>query len=200
MQINHPPYCLGIEGGSGCGKTTYLALAMKSSKFPATCRFVFDHVGALIERLGIRPAYTKEGLTAQIASGWVVFNPSKMFLDDVVAVNWFANFAYVASSALPGRKCFVVDELQDLAETQSPYYLKRVFNRGRNVGLDVAYITQSFGEVVGVLVKQTKEAVTFKVECEKAHHYLRKRGFNVKHVLALPKGHYIARNLLTGAM
>jgi len=200
VQVNHRPYCVGIEGGSGCGKTTFLARLLLSPRTPATCRFIFDHVGALTARLGKRAAFTLDGLKAQLPTGWVIFNPSREFTDDVEAADWFARFAMVASDALPGRKIFAIDELQDLAETSATKNLKLVFNRGRNVGLDVAYITQSFAEVDRTLTKQTKEAVTFKVECEGAHHWLRKRGFNVAAVLALPLGHYIARNLVTGGM
>lgn len=198
MQINHAPFRLGVAGLSGSGKTTYLARFLLSPRTKATCRFVFDHVGALTVRLGKPAARDVASLLGQIATGWCVFDPRRAFGDDVAAAEWFAGFAFVASGSLPGRKLFVVDELQDLAEKKAGPLLGQVWNRGRNVGLDVAYITQSFGEAARTLVKQTTEAVTFNTSCEASLYRLRKWGFDVDAVQRLPRGSYLARNLMTG--
>ena len=87
---------------TGSGKTTFALRYLLN--VPAACRFVFDDLGQVAARLGLRQAGTAAGLEAALASRWVVFNPHRMFPGQVVeAFAFFCQWAF-AQLAQHGKR------------------------------------------------------------------------------------------------
>jgi len=199
MMTGHNPHRLAIVGASGSGKTTYLTRFL--ARAPASCRFVYDPEGELAQRLG-QFSHTDAGALARAtASAWCIFDPSAMFPgNNAAGFDYFAKFAFHASSVIPGRKLWVCDEVQKFCPPSRPlpHGAALIFDTGRRWGLDVAVISQAPQRAHGDARNQFTELVCFNLIDPKAREWALDFGLSTDPINLRP-GQYIARNLKSGA-
>src|SRR5579872_1082484 len=109
-----------IAGKSGSGKTTFAFRYIFN--YPAACRFVFDQQGRDGPRIasfmpGVRPCYTANELEAALATRCVVFNPTRMYPEDIThrkGFDFFCRWVYDASRRAGGKKFLLINEINQL--------------------------------------------------------------------------------------
>lgn len=193
MQLDHRPFRLGVFGGSGTGKTTYALRFLANTEF--RCRFIFDaDDGELATRLGLKAARTPDELDAAVASGWVCFDPWDMFTDPEIALRFFCTWVFATCEHLPGRKVFVVDELQEYTTPHKvPEELARLVRRGRRRGLDSVFISHSPGELHNAVRSQLTEVVCHLMVDDTALEWPARFGIDPEEIRALPPFAFICR-------
>jgi len=203
MQLDHNRHGLVIAGRSGSGKTSYLARYLRGA--PAQVRFVFDPDGPLTMRLGAHSsaiAWDPVGMVDRLGSGWVIFNPSRMFPgDNRAGFDFFARWAWNVSGKMRGRKIFASDEIQKyVPPTGAPGEgCALVWDTGRQHGLDSAVIAQGGNRVHELIRAQTTELVTFQLVSRRGLEWPGDLGLDLKELQALGKGEFIAFDLEGGA-
>lgn len=199
LHLKHESWKVGITGSSGCGKSTFGLRLLSGAK--ARCKFIFDHKGEFSLRLGIPPVTSVAGLAAAAASPWCLFQPHAMFkgrLPD--AFLFFCDFAYEVAGDLPGRKLFVVDELQLFTSTNhlAPE-VAAIWEDGRIRGLDAVWHSSQVNIVHNRIRNQTTEVVTFNQADGTALAWLQEFGFDPAAVRGLPRGRYLSMGRYGGA-
>jgi hypothetical protein len=195
QRIGHRRFQLGVFGGSGSGKTEYACRFLACA--PASCVFIFDPDGEFSDRMNIHPARTTFELDAAIRSGWCAFDPHTMFSGELESgLEYFCKLALAAGARLPGRKLFVVDELQWYVTGHTiPKPLKILVQSGRRVaGLDCVWIGQQPNELHNTIRSQLSEVVAFQITDPTALEWLKKWGFDIEAIRALPSHYFICRN------
>lgn len=191
----------------GTGKTT------QAYKLIADCDhdyiFVFDHDGQFAQRNKTRVCNSSAEILREIKrSGFVVFNPSELYLAKVrdpklsdkqkeralhsVAV-WFCRYVFEIVTALPGKSLFFCDELQKLTGFFNPW-LTAILEEGRNRALDFGCCTLHLGAIDLRVRNQFNVRYVFKIEERGALKYLAENGFDAAEIVALPKFHFIKRD------
>ena len=198
MQLDHCSTKVLVVGLSGTGKTTFWTKFVRN--YRAQTKFIFDHEGEFALRNRCHAATTAESLDAAVHSGWVVFDPGKMFPGATPeAFSFFADYAFAVSQRIKGIKLFACDELQKLAGTNTVTPpIASVLETGRRYGLDFAGICQAPNLVHGRIRNQMTEVVAFRTIDRNALAFLSDAGFDPEAVSKLPNHHYIARNTQTG--
>jgi hypothetical protein len=193
MQLDHSAYRLGIFGASGTGKTSFALRFLANT--PATCRFIFDaEDGELSQRLGLTPCTTPDELDAAVSTGWVCFDPWGMFTDGEPAIRFFSTWAFEVSERLPGRKFFVVDELQGFCSGHKvPDELAALVRRGRRRGLDSVFLSHSPGELHNSIRAQLTEVVCFLMTDPLALEWPAAFGFDPEEIRSLEPYRFVAR-------
>ncbi|HYG23380.1 MAG TPA: hypothetical protein VEH04_11405 [Verrucomicrobiae bacterium] len=194
MQLNHPRFHLGIFGGSGTGKTEYGLRFVANAK--SRCVFLFDAEGEFSERMKIPPARTVFELDEAIRKGLVCFDPHIMFPGDLEgAIDYYATLTLAASSRLPGRKFFVVDELgQYVTGSAIPRSLKTLVQTGRRYGVDGVFIAQQPNTIHNTIRVQLSEVVCFQLTDDRALEFPAAFGFDVAAIRKLGPHRFICRN------
>lgn len=193
MQLDHAAYRLGIFGASGTGKTSFALRFLANTA--ASCRFIFDaEDGELAHRLGLTPCTTCDELDAAVSTGWVCFDPWQMFTDPEMAIRFFAKWSFEAAERLPGRKFFVVDELQGFCSGHRvPDELAVLVRRGRRRGLDSVFLSHSPGELHNSIRAQLTEVVCFLMTDPLALEWPSAFGFSADEIRALEPYRFVAR-------
>lgn len=193
MQIHHEAFTVGIFGSKGSGKTTYALRFLANT--PARMRFIFDYDGEFAERLGLPWIGDKEEFAGAFESGWLCFNPHRMFADnEVAAFDFFCDLALRYSRAMDGRKLVVIDELMRyVSPNKVPKALKDIVWIGRRCGLDGVFLAQQPNQLHNLIREQLTEIVTFRTFTENSLDTLREFKFDVKEVENLPPHAWIAR-------
>lgn len=158
-----------IAGVSGSGKTTFALRHMVNAKGVA-CRFVFDFKPEFGQRLGLSTASTARELEEDIASGWVVFNPHRMFpgrLED--AFRFFCAWVFAVSKRGRGRKILYVDEAWLFCSpNRLSSELATCIQAGRMEGLELVWMTQRPHKLNEAIVGQCTELVCFTLRSDLA--------------------------------
>lgn len=201
MQIHHKAFKLLITGKSGTGKTTYFTKFIFASKYERI--FIFDHQGELSLVMGETPLFTVEELVSAVErkSRFILFDPSRLFPGEThQAFNFFCEWCYEVSNALPGEKIFACDELQKMVGTSDmPWELALLLETGRRAGLDAVFISQQPNIIHNRIRNQLCEIVTFQHIDANAIKWLEEAGMNGEEIRNLPMHHWKCRNLETGA-
>ena len=194
MQYGHKAQLVGIFGSQGSGKTTWALRFLANS--PAKVRWLFDYEGEFADRLNLTPCRTPEEIAQAIATGWVCYDPEAMFPDDdEAALCFFCELAFKYSEAMPGRKIFVVDELQDyITSHRVPRQLRNIVRRGRRRGIDCVFMAQEPNSVHNLIQGQLTEVCCFQTITDNALAFLKEFGFDPAEVAALPEFRWICRN------
>ena len=197
LMLHHDPTKILAVGMSGCGKTRWANEFIIKSRYQSY--FIFDHDRQFSTRNGLTPAMTIAQILPQVKQGFVVFDPSEMFSDTKVALEWFAQYAYRMSERLPGTKLFFCDELQDLTGTHDvSEYVRRVLVSGRNRGLDFLACSLQYNMVHNSIRGQCTQTIAFKTEEKLALSALTERGFKAEEIAQLKPGEYVQRDGRTG--
>ena len=131
-----------ICGKSGSGKTT-LAFQRLNRQPGVRCRFIFDDRGQAAHRLNRPAAATALELEKSLASGWVIFNPWRMFDDSKAAFRFFCEWVYEVSKRGRGRKMFFVDEVwQHVNPNGIPPEFANIVQAGRVEHIQLITATQ----------------------------------------------------------
>ncbi|MCU0770854.1 MAG: hypothetical protein MUE94_03660 [Verrucomicrobia bacterium] len=199
VNLSHKPSKLLITGCSGSGKTTF-AMRYLLGKV-AGPKFIFDHEGEFALRLKTPSCRSPQEMFDALPSGWVLFDPCRMFPGDLEAgFRFFLEWAFNVSTKLGGNKLFACDELQKLVGTaKCPWELALVLETGRRHGLDTLMITQQPNLIHNRVRNQTTEVVTFRQVDKAAVGYLEDLGFDAERIRKLCPGSYLLRNLQNGA-
>lgn len=194
LQLSHTAHKLLVTGKSGHGKSTYWLRSLLGTK--ARVKFIFDHKGEVCARLGCKPCFGPRDLAAAVPTGWVIYQPAKMFPGRPdKGFLFFCELAYDLSQSIPGTKLFACDELQQWIDTNSiPIEFGQVIYDGRIRGLDASLISSEPHAIHNRVRGQITEVAAFRTEEENALAWLSKRGFDVERVKLLPPGHFICRN------
>lgn len=196
--FTHRPTKVGIFGNSGYGKSQYqLRLALASR---AHYKFVFDHKREFETLAGAIPCSTTAEIDAAVPTGWIVFNPHRLFPGKLPeAFDFFCDYSWQCAEALGHTKLFVADELALLTEGSKPQPLCRIMEDGRSVALDCAMTSHGPNALHNRIRTQFTEIVTF---CQKSAPALevmeREYNFDPLKVSGLDRGEFIAQNLETG--
>ncbi len=209
---NHllPLYLTLVCGASGFGKTTFVFIYLLNSG--AACRFIYDDQGRdgrRLAALGIKVCYTAQELEAALATRWVVFNPSRMFPDDISGIKgfrFFCDFVYNACCRGPGKKYLVINEGWRFQDRDNiPPEFAKIALAGREEDIEIVLCTSVPQELNTALTQQCTELVCFKcgesVEGQRVDPALAKiqqLGIPADRVRALAKGQFIALNRQSG--
>jgi GTPase SAR1 family protein len=200
MQISHSPTKILVSGNSGSGKSTFATAYLLNSRH--TYKFLFDQEGECQERLGFAAAYDADGLTEQLEQGWVIFDPSEMFPEDLdQGLEFFCQWVFSVKRAIndedkdAGRPfstaLFFTDELQNLVETHSvPRGLRKILEQGRRQGIDSLIVTQQPNIIHNRTRNQITEIVAFSQVDENAVKFLEDQRFDGDQVRSLEVGHW----------
>lgn len=198
MQLDHPACRVGIFGSSGTGKTTFAERYLRGT--PAGVRFIFDREGEWSKRLGVPQVGNVVRMPDALRTGWVLFDPDTMFEgrhED--SLEFFADWTLQVCKRIPGRKIFVVDELQLLITGHKiGRHTMTVIQTGRRYGLDFLLISQAPNLIHNSVRGQLTEVVLFRLTDELALEFPESVGISPDRVRALPDYHYISLNTKTG--
>jgi len=192
-----------ICGMSGSGKTTFAFRHLFNTG--AACRFVFDHQGRDGPRIasfvpGVQPCYTAAELEVALATRWVVFNPCRMFPGDMTfqkAFAFFCQWVYDASRRAPGKKFFLVNEINQLQDRENiPDQLSQIVLAGREENIELVCCAQEPHFVHSAITGQSSELVCFRLDESRALRKIESMGLSGNEVQALPLGSFISLDRL----
>lgn len=195
------PCGLLATGRTRSGKTSFIIRYLLNAV--CACRFVFDFDGQVSYRLGIRSAKTASELEDALDDRWVVFDPRRMFPDDLQsAFEFFCDWVFNASCRGPGRKMFVVDEVWKYCTPNSiPKELARISQTGRVEDIELILATQLPHRINASLTQGITEVVSFALEGHLGLNFLRDEFMMpAEDIRTLEAGHFVARNTLSGAV
>lgn len=187
-----------ICGRSGSGKTEFALRYLVNSA--AVVRFVFDPDGQMSARLNLDAASTPEELEEDLASGWVVFDPTAMFTGRRAdALRFFSRWAWTASERGPGRKILLVDEVWKYCNPQGiPQELAECVQDGRVRGLEMVVATQTPNRLHASIANEVTELVSFRLGADSVADAIRQYGADPARVMRLAPGQFVAWNIEEG--
>lgn len=198
MNLAHRPTKILVTGKSGSGKSTFASRFLLN--VDARVRFIYDHQGEFSLRFKVAPAVDAEGIARQLASGWVFFDPSRMF-PGKSSEGWdfFCDFVFEVSQQTPGRKLLFCDELQMLMSRSTlPDEFASVLETGRRYELDLLLVAQQVNLLNNRVRNQLTEIVSFTQTDRTALDWLEDSGFDPGVLRSLPAGQYVDRRLSLG--
>ena len=197
--FKHRPEKVLFSGMSGMGKTTLWEKMVRENK--ARTKFVYDHEGEFSIRFDQPSVDSEQGLIEATArGGWVIYDPVEMFPGCAEeGLNFFADYVFIVSKHLEGKKLFCCDELQKLTDPNiKPKELVALLQTGRRLKVDFYGITQGPNEIHNRLRTQITRVYTFHLDEKNAIQPLAERGFDGDAVRALRPGEYLWRDFYSG--
>lgn len=198
LNLAHDPTKIIAVGKSGMGKTVFTNDWLLRSNY--RYYFVFDHDGQFAQRHRLKPAFTLEEASMQLArSRFVIFDPSEKFADPERAVDFFACWTYKICERLRGPKLFYCDEIQDVCGTnKAPFWLRKVLVSGRTKSLDFIGASLQYNMIHNAIRGQATTTIAFNTDEGEALKKLIGRGFRADEIVSLRPGEFILRNHRTG--
>jgi hypothetical protein len=195
--------CAGL---SGYGKNTFILRYLVNADL--TARFIFDpdpgefnpDQGEFSDRLKLEPTVTAYQLMLHLVRGWIVFDPHGLFLGRLKeAAEFFCDWAFQQSLALPGKKAIVLDEVWQYCTGQYiPDALQNVCVSGRKRGLKLIVATQQPQRLNMTMKTCVSEIVCFRLQGDGPLSFAEEFGFNRDEVATLEPLAFVARNLDSG--
>lgn len=198
-----------IAGLSGYGKNTAVLRYLVNADL--TARFMFDpesgewnpDLGEFADRLQLEPTCDGYHLALHLTrpGGWVAFDPHFLFPGNPAAgLDFFCEWAFEKSFAMPGEKSIVVDELWNYVSPQKmPMGIRKAALSGRKAKLKLIVITQEPARMNETLQGAVSEVVCFRLQSEKQLAFVRSIGFDPDEISQLPPLAFVSRNLDSGA-
>lgn len=113
--------------------------------------------------------------------------------------DWFCEMAFEVSGSVPGRKLFVVDEVQDLIDSHNiPEPLSDILARGGRRMMDTCLIGSAANALHGDARNQVTEVYVFRCVDDNALKYPCSIGLEEKDIRALPDCKFISWDARTG--
>ena len=187
-----------IGGVGQSGKTTFGNRLLVNGDYDF--RFVFDPENEAAEKFCLEPTRTEFDLAAHLIRGWVLFDPEHLFGSNYeAAFDFFCEWTYAKCAQLPGAKAFMVDEVWKLCPNRTiPFDLNNIVRTGRKRGMASMFLTHTPNELPGVIINETTEFVSFRLQSEPALNLAEKRGFVRSELETLPNCHFVSRTELGG--
>lgn len=196
-----------IVGMSSSGKTTFALRHLRYT--PCACRFIYDDLGVAGRKLGVRPVSTATELEAALATRWVVYNPLRMFPDDLDAdgkpgagFKFFCQWVLEACKRGPGKKLVMVDEIWRWCTGQNiPRHLAMLSQIGRIENVELVTATQRPNLINESITGQTTELVAFRTDAPLALAKIADLSdgkLSPDKIRTLPLGKFISLNRLSG--
>jgi hypothetical protein len=197
-----------VAGLSGYGKNTFVLRYLVNAQLSA--RFLFDpdpgefnpHVGEFADRLQFEPTCDPYQLSLHLTrpGGWLAFDPHYLFEGNPAAgLDFWCEWCFEKSLAIPGEKAIVVDELwQYVSPQRMPMGIRKAALSGRKAGLKLFVITQEPARMNETLKGACSELVCFRLQSPKQLEFVASLGFDADEVASLAPLAYIARNLDSG--
>ena len=196
-----------IVGMTGSGKTTLVIRLLINSR-PA-CRFIFDDENRTAPRLKIKPCFTERELEESLSNRWVVFNPVKMFpprdgdrdlfAPKKRAFNYFCAWIFHVCGRGPGVKMISLPEIWRFCTPDSiPPAFASLTQMGRELNTHLIMDTQRPEQVNPSVIGASTELICFKLISPQALRSVETLGADRAKVAALPLGHFLSYNRLSG--
>lgn len=199
-----------VAGLSGYGKNTFVLRYLVNAGLSA--RFLFDpdageppcppDLGEFAHRLQLDPTADAYQLALHLTrpGGWLAFDPHFLFQGNPAAgLDFWCEWCFEKSLALPGEKALVVDELwQYVSPQKMPMGIRKAALSGRKAGLKLIVITQEPARMNETLKGACSEIVCFRLQSPKQLDFVASLGFDRDEIANLPPLAYVARNLDTG--
>jgi hypothetical protein len=198
LEVSNKRHVIVCAGVQGTGKSTFALRYLVNA--PLEFRFIFDPEDEYSQRLKLSGARDAYGLSLQLCTGWVLFDPHTMFAGRLdAAFAFFCEWTFEMSDRLPGRKLVVVDEAWKYVNTRThPVELEACVRSGRKRGLQCLFNTQTPNLLHSTIRNECSELVCFRLSDKNCLAMPDERGFNVEEIKALPDLHFISRNLDSG--
>jgi len=188
-----------VAGVSASGKSTFGVRYVLNAAHLAY-RFIFDADLQYCKRLCCDSAGDDLDMAVQLIQGTVVFNPHVLYpgrLTDAFA--FFCQFAFEHSQRLPGRKLLLVDEAWKYVSAQRyPQELANCVQTGRHHGLECMFLSQLPHKLNEAIRNECSELVCFRLGDANPLKWAQEKGLNPTELSALPRLHFVARNLDSG--
>lgn len=199
LQLRHPRSITLVCGVSCSGKSTF-AIRYLLNVQGVACRFVFDPEGEVASRLKLPAAATAAQLEADLASGWVIFDPHSMFPGRLAdAFQFFCEWVFACACRGPGRKICLVDEVWKYCSPHAiPDELALCVQTGRKRGLEMVFCTQRPNRLNEAITNEVSELVCFRLQGENAIDLVEMIGVPKNRVADLPMGTFLALNCDSG--
>src|SRR5581483_6241946 len=206
-------YLMLILGRPGYGKSTLAIRYLLNS--PAAGRFIYDHQGRDGPRISsifpwVRTCYTANELEASLPWHRSIFNPCRMFPDDLTyrkGFEFFGQWVYDACRRGPGKKYFLINEVNEFQDRDeiSPKFAQLVL-RSREYDIEPVLCAQRPHKVNDAITGAHTEVICFNVgesvegvsAIDPALKKVESLGIAASEVRTLVKGQYIARNRDSG--
>jgi hypothetical protein len=211
--LNHRTVKKFYVGMSGTGKSTLFSKHISAEK--ARLKFVFDHMGDFSEKMGLPSVVDFEGVyKAASIGGWIVFDPIRLAssiiefkadgtpvrLGKFRALELFAEVVLEICKIIPGRKLFIMDEIQKIVGStgQEPTELLNLLDTGRHFAVDFFGVSIAPNRVHNVIRGAMTEIYSFRMTESNALKFLTDNGFDETKIRTLKNGKYFYRNVDTG--
>lgn len=185
-------------GNSRTGKSTFALRYLLNA--PLAYRFVFDaETGPQSYAVRLNFPQATDELTAglHLCNGWVLYNPHFTYPGRLA--QGFADFClwtFEICKRLPGRKALVIDEAwRYVSPHRYPGELAACVQSGSAYGLGCVFNTQMPHKLHEAIQNECSEVVCFRLGGDKSLAWAADKGLNATAVEALPKFHFIARNV-----
>jgi hypothetical protein len=195
-----------VAGLSGYGKNTFLLRYLVNADLIA--RFLFDpdpgefnpDLGEFADRLELDATRDAYDLALHLCRGWICFDPHTLFRGRPdTGCEFFCDWAFEKSGALPGEKAIVIDEAWKYCSANKiPDALRAVALSGRKVRLQLFVNTQEPQRLNDTFKGGCSEVVCFRLQSEKQLAFAREMGFDAEEVARLGPLQWIARNIDSG--
>lgn len=194
---------------TGSGKTTFVNRYLASIQPEPACRFIFDDLSRMFDRLKVRPCFTDKELEASLASHWSAFVAWKMQAakgwDTKTVFRHWCKWVFDCSKRGPGKKMVCIPEVWRHCNPDSiPQELALLIQAGRELGIETITDTQHPERLNASITGAATEIVAFRLQDPKSLRSLQTVlscsgiSADVAEVSALPLGSFIAWNRLSG--
>lgn len=202
------PDHLVVAGMTGSGKTTFV------NRFLLNCpgvavRTIFDDMKRMSERLRLNPCRDMAACNRAVPSRWVSYQPALSLagfrpMPGIPSpaheeFRRWCDWNWKLAQRGPGRKLVCLPEMWRFCTLDSiPPQFAALAQAGRELGISLVMDTSTPEKLNPALDGQITELVCFKLISSEALKAVRRMGADPEEVKALPMGHFVAYNRLSG--